>query len=99
MIVQVEHSITDSDGYIIDVAEEIRRVLITRQGSIPMNPLYGSRLYELRDRTFDDETRLRAIEYTHEAIDMWVKRVRCERVEVMPHSSETFVIRAKVAPR
>ena len=99
MIVEVGGQLADSEGYIIDVAEEIRRVLVTRRGSIPMNPEYGSRLYELRDRTFDDETKLRAIEYTHEAIDMWVERVRCERVRVEPHSTETFVVKVEVAPR
>jgi phage baseplate assembly protein W len=99
MIVEVVGAPTDEDGYIVDVAEEIRRVLITRRGSVPMNPEYGSRLYELRDRSFDDRTKLLAIEYVHEAIDRWVDRVRCSRVDVRPDSYETFKIAVEVAPR
>ena len=99
MIVEVGGRFPNSDGYIVDVAEEIRRVLITRRGSIPMNPEYGSRLYELRDRTFDDETKLWAIEYTHEAIDRWVDRVRCDRVVVEPDSYERYKIRVEVSPK
>ena len=57
------------DGYIINIAEEIRRVLKTKKGSIPMNPEYGSELYKLRDRTFDDEVRLKIISFTLDAID------------------------------
>ncbi len=89
---------TKFDGYIIDVAEEIRRVLKTKKGSIPMFPDYGSDLYLLRDRTFDDEVRLKAISYTFDAIDRWVKRVRVKRVEVIPTDENKFNLRIEIDP-
>jgi len=89
---------TAGDTYIIDVAEEIRRVLITKKGSIPMNPEYGSELYKLRDRGSNDETRLKAISYTFEAIDRWVNRVRCKKVDVIALSYDEFKLRIEVEP-
>jgi len=84
--------------YIIDIAEEIRRVLITKKGSIPMNPEYGSDLYKLRDRTLNDETRLKAISYAFEAIDRWVDRVTCKKVDVVALSYDEFKLRIEVEP-
>jgi len=86
------------DGYIIDVAEEIRRVLKTKKGSIPMNPEYGSELYKLRDRTMDNETKLKAISYTFDAIDRWVDRVKCKKVEVIALNDKQFDLRIEIDP-
>ena len=86
------------DGYIIDIAEEIRRVLKTKKGSIPMNPEYGSELYKLRDRTFDDEVRLKIIAYTFDAIDRWVDRVKCKKVDVIPVNDKEFNLRIEIDP-
>jgi len=86
------------DGYIIDVAEEIRRVLKTKKGSIPMNPEYGSELYKLRDRTMNDEMRLKAISYTFDAIDRWVDRVKCKKVEVIALNDKQFDLRIEIDP-
>ena len=84
------------DGYIINIAEEIRRVLKTKKGSIPMNPEYGSELYKLRDRTFDDEVRLKIISFTFDAIDRWVDRVKCKRVDVIPVNDKEFNLRIEI---
>jgi len=89
---------TTFDGYIIDVAEEIRRVLKTKKGSIPMNPEYGSELYKLRDRTMNDETKLKIISFTFDAIDKWVDRVKCKRVDVLPLNDKQFNIRIEIDP-
>ena len=86
------------DGYIIDITEEIRRVLKTKKGSIPMNPEYGSELYKLRDRTLSDEIRLKAISYTFDAIDKWVDRVKCKRVDVIPVNDKEFNLRIEIDP-
>jgi len=86
------------DGYIIDVAEEIRRVLKTKKGSIPMNPEYGSELYKLRDRVMNDETRLKAISYTFDAIDRWIDRVKCKKVEVIALNDKQFDLRIEIDP-
>jgi len=67
-------------GYHITVAEEIRRCLVTRKGSIPMNPEYGSNLYRYRDRSLDDTTRIGIINETYDAIEYAVKRVKPTRV-------------------
>ena len=84
------------DGYIIDVVQEIKRVLITKKNSIPMNPEYGSELYKLRDRTINDETRLKVISYTFETIDRWVDRVKCKKVDVIALNDKQFDLRIEI---
>ncbi len=86
------------DGYIISIGEEIKRVLKTRKNSIPMNPEYGSELYKLRDRTLSDEVRLKIISYTFDAIDKWVKRVKCKKVDVIPINDKEFNLRIEIDP-
>ena len=80
-----------NDGYLISITKEIKRVLKTQKGSIPMNPEYGSELYKLRDRTINDETKLKIISFTFEAIDKWVDRVKCKRVEILPKNDKEFI--------
>ena len=89
---------TTFDGYLISISEEIRRVLITKKGSIPMNPEYGSELYKLRDRTLSDEVRLKIISYTFDAIDKWVKRVKCKKVDVIPVNDKKYNLRIEIDP-
>ena len=86
------------DGYLISISEEIRRVLITKKGSIPMNPEYGSELYKLRDRTLNDEIRLKIISYAFEAIDKWIDRVKCKKVDVIPVNDKEFNLRIEIDP-
>lgn len=87
---------TAGDRYIIDISEEVRRVLITQKGSIPMNPEYGSELYKLRDRTLSDEVRLNIISFTFDAIDRWVDRVKCKKVDVIPINNREYDLRIEV---
>ena len=87
---------TSFNGYIIDVVQETKRVLITKKGSIPMNPKYGSELYKLRDRTINDETRLKVISYTFETIDRWVDRVKCKKVDVIALNDKQFDLRIEI---
>ena len=86
------------DGYLISISEEIRRVLITKKGSIPMNPEYGSELYKLRDRTLNDEIRLKIISYTFDAIDKWIDRVKCKKVDVVPVNDKKYNLRIEIDP-
>jgi len=81
-----------NDGYKISIAEEIKRVLITKRGSIPMNPLYGSNLWKYRDRTVDDKTKIGIINETFDAIEYAVKRVRVKRVDVIGNSKWSLKI-------
>ena len=46
-----------------------------------MRPKFGSKLYELRDRKFNDDYRLKAIQYTYEAIKENEPRVSVEKVD------------------
>jgi hypothetical protein len=71
----------ESGRYIVSVAEEIVRLLTTPIGSRVMRPIYGSELYKLRDRENDGYWRLMAIKYTFEAINGWIERVRCRKVQ------------------
>ena len=51
-----------------DVKARVQRIMTTRIGSRPGNPTYGSRVYLLRDRPFNDETKVWFAKYTHEDI-------------------------------
>jgi len=85
-----------NDGYLINISKEIKRVLKTQKGSIPMNLEYGSELYKLRDRTLNDEVKLKIISFTFEAIDRWVDRVKCKRVEVIAKNDKEFDLRIEI---
>ena len=66
----------------IATEEKIKRVLITPLGSRIMKPLFGSRLYELVDRTFNTEYVIDAISYTYEAIQTNLKEIKIKSVDV-----------------
>ncbi|GAB6045080.1 hypothetical protein JCM11957_06780 [Caminibacter profundus] len=62
--------------------EAIKRVLLTPLGSRVMRPNFGSLLYTLVDKTFDDEFILNAISYTYEAIEKNLPEVNIKKVDV-----------------
>jgi len=68
-------------SYAINLYSSINRILKTPLGSRVMRPDFGSRLYELRDRKFNDEYKLTAIRYTYEAISKYEPRVKVENVD------------------
>ena len=98
MIIEVvsdHHSSTD-EQYLISVTEEIRRVLSTRKGAIPMNPDYGSDLWKYRDRTLDAQTRLGVINASFDAIETAVTRVVPTRVEIIPVSDGKWGLKVSI---
>ena len=60
--------------------DSINRILKTPLGSRVMRPLYGSKLYELRDRQFDERFKTLATKYIFEAIKVNEPRVQVEEV-------------------
>ncbi len=66
----------------IQTEEAIKRVLMTPLGSRVMRPEFGSELYKLVDRNFDDEFKLDAISYTYEAIEKNLPEVKIKKVDV-----------------
>ena len=66
--------------YEVTIANSINRILKTPLGSRVMRPLFGSRLYELRDRTFDDTFKALATKYIFEAINKNEPRVKVHSV-------------------
>ena len=66
----------------IETEEAIKRVLMTPLGSRVMRPEFGSELYKLVDRNFDDEFKLDAISYTYEAIERNLPEVKIKKVDV-----------------
>jgi phage baseplate assembly protein W len=67
--------------YKVTIADSINRILKTPLGTRTMRPEFGSRLYELRDREFNDEYKLNATRFTYEAISKWEPRVKVEKVD------------------
>ena len=65
----------------IKTEEAIKRVLTTPLGSRIMRPEFGSLLYTLVDRNFDNEFRLDAISYTYEAIEKNLENVKVKKVD------------------
>lgn len=53
----------------IELKTAAERALLTPLGSRVMRPHFGSRLFELVDRTFDSGYMLDAVEYTTEALE------------------------------
>ena len=68
--------------YAVSIADSINRILKTPLGSRVMRPLYGSKLYELRDRTFDERFKTLATKYIYEAIKTNEPRVQIEEVDL-----------------
>lgn len=66
--------------YKVSITQSINRILKTPLGTRVMRPDFGSRLYELRDREFNDEYKLNATRFTYEAIKKWEPRVKIEKV-------------------
>ena len=66
--------------YAVSIKESINRILKTPLITRVMRPEFGSRLYELRDREFNDEYKLLATRYTYEAIEKYEPRVKVEKV-------------------
>lgn len=81
--------------YLISIPDSIERILKTRLGSRAMRPMYGSRLYLLRDRKFNDQWKLLATRYVYEALSRNEPRVAIERVTFELHPV-TGVITIKV---
>ena len=66
--------------FAISIEDSINRILKTPLGSRVMRPLYGSKLYELRDRQFDERFKTLATKYIFEAIKVNEPRVQVEEV-------------------
>lgn len=77
----------------IDLSLAIVRVLTTPLGSRVMRPEFGSRLYELIDRTVDSRFKLDAISATYEAIETNLKEVEIDGVEIEPIKDDSFRVR------
>jgi len=61
--VSIAEQIGSSFKKYISLEDEIKMVLLTRIGARVMRPLYGSKLYELRDKKFNEEFKLLATSY------------------------------------
>ena len=66
----------------IKTEEAIKRVLTTPLGNRIMRPEFGSELYKLVDRNFDNEFILDAISWTYEAIEKNLPEVKIKKVDV-----------------
>lgn len=66
----------------IGIEKSMMRILTTPLGARVMLPQYGSKLFELVDKSVDDIWVLDAIAYTHEAIEKNEKRVKLKKVRV-----------------
>ena len=53
----------------MDKTTKVTRILSTRLGSRPGHPLYGSRMYLLRDKRADGEAAVWFAKYAHEDIE------------------------------
>lgn len=67
--------------YLIDIGSSIVRILKTPKGQRVMRPDFGSDLYLLRDRKFNDEFKLLATRYIYESIKAYEPRVKVEKVD------------------
>ena len=96
-VVGVDESM--NKGYIINIDEEIRRVLITKKGSIPMSPSYGSDLWRYKDRTLDAETRLGLINETFDAIELNIDRIEPTKAKIKNSDDGKFRLEISIQRR
>lgn len=68
--------------YFVSIEESIKDILLTPLGSRVMLPNYGSRLFELVDRRVDDSFRADLAWYVIEAVGIWEKRVKIQKVKL-----------------
>lgn len=64
------------------VQERIQRLLSTPIGSRVMRPTYGSRLFELMDRSFNQEWQLDFTAYVTQALKIWEPGLKLQKVDV-----------------
>lgn len=76
----------------ISTQEAISRILITPLLSRVNMPEYGSRLFELIDKTVNDEWILDATRYTYEAIEKNEPRASIKKVHIVIGESVSIVI-------
>ncbi len=67
--------------YEVSIEKSINRILKTPLGSRVMRPEFGSELYLLRDRNFDDTFKALATKYIFEAINKNEPRVKVHSVD------------------
>jgi len=67
--------------YKVGLVKSINRILKTPLKTRVMRPPFGSLLYTLKDRKFDEEYKLKATMYTYEAISRYDPRVKIEKVD------------------
>jgi len=72
--------------YTITIAKSIERILRTPLGSRVNRPLFGSLLYTLIDRDFNDSFKVLATKYTYEAIKTNEPRVNVTRVDFIANA-------------
>jgi len=65
----------------LDTPTKVIRVLTTPLGSRVMRPHFGSRLYELIDRTYDSSYRLDAVAWSAEAVQTNLPELTIRRVD------------------
>lgn len=74
-------AIQETKMYLVPIAQSISRILKTPLGSRVYRPEFGSLLYTLMDRDFDDNFRVKATKYTFEAIKKNEPRITVQRVD------------------
>lgn len=66
--------------YLATIGESIIRILKTPLGSRVMRPEFGSELYTLRDRKFDEKFKALATKYIYEAINKNEPRINISSI-------------------
>ena len=73
--------------YKVTLAESVVRILSTRLGERVMRPTFGSNLYQLRDRHFNNEWRVLATRWIFEAISECEPRARFKQLHFTINAS------------
>lgn len=70
--------------YLVSIPASISRILMSPLGSRVKRPKYGSLLYTLKDREFNDSFRVKATKYVYEAIKENEPRAVVKRLIFIP---------------
>lgn len=74
------------------LAQSIRDILTTPEGTLPMRRNYGSLLPALLDHPFNATNRVRLFGAVAQALRRWETRLRLQRVDIALQPPATFVV-------
>lgn len=73
------------------IRNAVKNILLTKQGTLPGMPTFGSRLYEIPFNMNDSATHLLLKRLIRESLSKWENRLKVENVEITENSYHSII--------